>query len=281
MKSRLNYEFVEVAVIVELVIVVVASADNSVVRKWHAMIAKKQGKLKMEATDAPWTGRPTTRVRGASTQLVAPWNFQHTLLNCRWEEICQRCGWDSSTDAPPPSLFADIRQNIERQRLDGRTTLMTKSLVYWYLRDRCLCPEEHLLNQGWSDGANISTLTEAVEGWPGYLLPKTKVKKDGARRLTRSGAVGPALVDLAGNMMAAPDLLLVEYCTLLSVNSSLFANAPDDHACAALDAAVGLGGSPPVFLTPGPELRGVLHRHFSADVSSKVDPESSGSDSAD
>ena len=113
-------------------------------------------------------------------------------------------------------------------------------------------PEEGLLHQGWSDGAVVSTLGVKVPHWPEHLLVGRQKAKavledqpdecdvlDEAqslaplakkqRRVTRPVNYCTVLVDLVGNMMSAPDLVLMLYTMELSCDSDLFEhNLPED-----------------------------------------------------
>ena len=68
------------------------------------------------------------------------------LLNIRWMNICQQHGWDLSA-AALEDLWCDARQRSQRQCKDGRLTLWSRSLPYWYCRDRTACLEECLMHQ--------------------------------------------------------------------------------------------------------------------------------------
>jgi len=210
------------------------------------MTDRKKAKFHLDRGESPWMGREGIVVRGASRQMT-PYNFLYTLLDVRWTEYAHVAGLNRWEDPAPINLWCDIRQNCERQKKSGTMTLMSKSVPYWFAKDRCICPEEALIHQGWTDTFQTEELTKPVPNWPEYLLPmKSKkrlpIKRRGccdadsaqpvqkkARAVNRCPAVGTALVDLAGNAMALPDLAILKYGLYLSGDNDLFENPPYTH----------------------------------------------------
>ncbi len=197
----------------------------------------KKFRARLEIGDArPWSDRAAVSFKGCSRQLSA-WNFLYEVADLHWADFALRN--DLPLDGPAPAwLVADVRQNIRRQRKDGSITMLSKSLAYLYSKDRCLCPEEMMLNQGWDDNFSCEDLTLRVEGWPEHLRRQERKKAatvhvaDGPaakrRTLTRIGYYSSALVDLAGNGMDLPDLSLMIKNSLISAESDLFENPPPE-----------------------------------------------------
>ena len=69
----------------------------------------------------------------------------------------------------PSNLWCDVRQNILRQRRDGKMTMLSKSLAYKYSRDRCASGVEMFMHQGWSRDIHATDINARVPGWPDEL----------------------------------------------------------------------------------------------------------------
>ncbi len=220
------------------------------------MTSKKREKLGMPYPERPWTTRPSVHARGCSKQLDE-YCFLFELLDLRWAEYAKKNDLDMSTASPPDHLFADVRQNILRQKVCGSMTLLSRSLPYWYARDRTAIPEECLIQQGWPDGFSVTDLSSRIEGWPAELRPKPRKRAasaddatGGRKQQFRRSYHGAALVDLAGNGYALPDLCQMGYSLLLASESDLFQNLPPE----AIETLLEIDG-PSLELDPGSSLQ--------------------------
>ena len=208
---------------------------NGAQKLWANASDLERRRLKLDSD--PWTSREGIKLDGCPKQ-VEPRTFLTEVLNLRWAKYCQKMGLPYDA-APPPHLFSDLRQRPSRQLVGGSLVMLTSSVAYWHLGDRVLAPIEYFLHNGWDDKSlRVADVNTPVPGWPEKALPTKKEDDDQSppkkrrRRARRQGAAGPKLKDLAANGMALPDLMLMMYTCVLSINSekSIFEHAPNFNA---------------------------------------------------
>ena len=211
--------------------------DENTDTVWKQMTKAFREGLRLDSTAKPWTGRVTTQIQGASKQAM-PHNFLHELVDLRWAAFAIQRKMDPFVDMPPQCLWVDLRQNLERQRRDGKLCFRSKSLPYNYSLDRCVCPEEMMLHMGYPDTFSTEDLTLKVPFWPMDCVAASMKKKEGAyikeqedarvKSMSRKTLVGPTLVGMVGNGMSLPDCTLIMYSSLLACDLDLWPQAAPD-----------------------------------------------------
>ena len=142
----------------------ISTKPDGTPRTWvlETLVARAQLEL-ADATEAnAWTDRPEVQMRGCSEKLN-PYNFMSEAVHIRWLRFCVDAQLPSNS-APPPYLFTDISQCINRQPKSGRVSMLTSSKIYWHERDRSLCPRESFLHNGWERDLDLTDVSALVEG---------------------------------------------------------------------------------------------------------------------
>ena len=168
----------------------------------------------------PFTTMEGKRLRGLSKQMTQP-NFLHELLDIRVMQ--DHAKHNQAFDAPVrKSLLVDARQDCKYQMSSGSVSMLTGSRIFWFHRDRCLCPVEHMMQLGWSP----------LDVEPACCVANTMAEleaeacgKAAKRRRGKMPLVATTIVDLAGNAQALPDLAFFAIPLLYAINRpDLFAH---------------------------------------------------------
>ena len=193
---------------------------------WVKKQATRRQKLGLDELERPWTGRDGVQLRGVRRQEKYP-NFVHQVLDLQFVSVCNHHGKDTA-GPPVPGTFADCRQEWNFQKKTGKGTLMTKSLLYSYDKDRVLIPIEHAFLQGWDADVSLENINEplsreTMELWkpPAEELPAKKRSKP------RKQHVETVVKKLYGAGFQLGDVGLLLSCSLMAVPNGLFEHEPD------------------------------------------------------
>ena len=183
--------------------------------RWQIVTGKARQSLG-GLTAQPWTKAPHVALRGLRRQAL-DYNYLWELLDCRWLLLLQQ--HDKPVEGGSiPDVFTDVRQELHRQRRNGRATLLTASLCYSHEGDRACCALEHFLHLGYPEDIVVESLHKPI---PADALPPTEQVEDGApapkkRRAPRT-IPEVAIKAAAGAGMCLPDVALVVYTMALAM----------------------------------------------------------------
>lgn len=196
----------------------------------------------------PWTDRATVFMRGIPKQSER-FSFVDELLNTRLFGFCRRFNLCPSSEDVPDQLYADIRQASTRQLPNGNVTLLARSRIYSFRRERLEHSLEHMFMHGWPD--SLQGLETLGHKHPAFVAAeeernpdkkkKKKVKKEipadegdtlhtlhkaapskRNRNTTQHKQYSTKLIDLAGNAVSLPDVAMVIYAQHLCGNLGNF-----------------------------------------------------------
>ena len=197
-------------------IVVKPRADGKE-HKWIGDTANRRRLLGIEdRAIRPWTGRPSTQLRGFSRQLSQP-NFIHELLDLTFARSCKRHG-RSISSSPVRGLVCDIRQDEGHQSAGGSVSLLSASRVYVYTRGRCMTPEEHMLSNGWC----MRAIEDMAASTGRDVMAEYGHESGAKRRRGRQSDYATLVTNLTGNAQSMADRAVFSIPLLLLLQTDLF-----------------------------------------------------------
>ena len=173
----------------------------------------------------PWTHRPHIVLRGLRAQ-VQEWNALHELVNLRYYKLCLYWNHPIGPDCEIfREAYCDIRQELPRQRRNGRICLLTGSVCYSYNDDRALLPQEHFLHLAYADNLDLTGLQAP---FPEDCLPDYDPNAPKKRKKGRATAE-VAQRQVAGAGMCLADVGMLVYTAMLACGGDMWQHPPDDR----------------------------------------------------
>ena len=196
---------------------------------WVKRHQDRRKTLNLEPMERPWTGREGIHLRGVRRQEAYP-NFAHEVLDLHFAQM-QKFYGNKIDDPPPSDIFTDIRQGWRYQKPNGRNTLLCKTLVYNFDRDRILAPEEHLLLQGWDLDVDLNGINELFLAAIREYLNGVDDGEEPSRKVRRPQKKHPetCIKRMWGSSFALSDVGLFLYVSLLASPNNVFEHPPTDH----------------------------------------------------
>ena len=173
------------------------------------------------------------RLGGLRAQASQP-NFQHRLLDIRWVTFCKLNGIDPYATAlgdESLDVFTDCRQSYRRQKVNGRVTLLTTTMLYNHIPlDRVQVVRELFYHMGWPSFVRLDGMNELLpDDWAALTGDNVRVTKDGKRRKRQRKTMEPMARALVGASMSCPEIALVHLTAAYAAESDIFEFQPPDE----------------------------------------------------
>ena len=194
--------------------------------KWVPKMEKVCAKLGVSVSGGAWTERPDILLDGLRRQQTSP-IFLHSLLNARFIKYADHNKLSRSDLPIGHDIYVDVRQAYPRQKVNGRTTMLTRSVLFnQFPLMRTMHWREHFFHQEWGDSFNLEGICEPLgQDWHTAVETCDGVSATAKRRRAPHRSEEVVAKELIGAAYSLPEIYLMTRCALLAADNDVFAGS--------------------------------------------------------